>query len=235
VLDVALCRAALVVAPHPDDEVLGAGGLMQALRRAGTAVDVVAVTDGEASHRGSPTVGPAQLIRLRIEETEHAYRELGLDPHRRRRLGLPDSRVADCEGELDVALRALLAARPGLWCIAPWCQDGHPDHNATGRAALAASTACGVPLLGYLVSSYHHGGPPDVPAGRAVRLPLGTDLQHRKRAALARYTSQLQPRSGRPVDAPVLSPAAVAACTGPDEVFVTVPDQVVQAARATES
>lgn len=225
VLDLAACPAALVVAPHPDDEVLGAGGLIGALRRAGTAVDVVAVTDGEASHRGSPTVGPAQLTRLRVGETVHAYRELGLDPRRRRRLGLPDSRVAACEGELDVTLRALLVAAPGLWCIAPWCHDGHPDHNATGRAALAASSACGVPLLAYLVSSYHHGERPDIPRDRSVRLPLDADLQHRKRLALARYTSQLQPLSPHPADAAVLSPAAVAASTGPDEVFLTVPER----------
>lgn len=223
VLDVAPCRAALVVAPHPDDEVLGAGGLMWTLRRAGAAVDVVAVTDGEASHRGSPTVGPAEVIRLRIAETARAYRELGLDPRHRRRLGLPDSRVADCAGELQDHLRALLTGRPGLWCVAPWWHDGHPDHNATGRAALAASSACDVPLLGYLVSSNHHGEHPDIPSGRTVRLPLGPDLQHRKRAALARYVSQLQPLSRHPADTPVLSPAAVAASTGPDEVFVTAP------------
>ncbi len=223
VLDMAPCRAALVVAPHPDDEVLGAGGLMRTLRRAGVTVDVVAVTDGEASHRGSPTVGPAQVIRLRVGETVHAYRELGLDPRRRRRLGLPDSHVADCAGELEDHLRALLTGRPGLWCIAPWWHDGHPDHNATGRAALAASSACGILLLGYLVSSYHHGEPPEIPSDGAVRLPLDADLQHRKRAALARYVSQLQPLSRHPADTPVLSAAAVAASTGPEEVFVTAP------------
>lgn len=40
-LDLTPCRRALIVAPHPDDEVLGAGGLVQMLLDAGAAVEVV--------------------------------------------------------------------------------------------------------------------------------------------------------------------------------------------------
>ena len=46
--------AVVVVAPHPDDEVLGVGGLLRLLGRPRAEVVVVAVTDGEASHPGSP-------------------------------------------------------------------------------------------------------------------------------------------------------------------------------------
>ena len=56
-LDPATCRPGrpLIVAPHPDDEILGAGGL---LALAGG--EIVAVTDGEASHEAYPG-GPAAL------------------------------------------------------------------------------------------------------------------------------------------------------------------------------
>ena len=43
----------VVVAPHPDDEILGAGGLLAATARAGRDLLLVAVTDGQASHPGS--------------------------------------------------------------------------------------------------------------------------------------------------------------------------------------
>ena len=43
-------RRLVVVTPHPDDEVLGAGGLLQRMQRACVETVVVAVTDGEASH-----------------------------------------------------------------------------------------------------------------------------------------------------------------------------------------
>jgi LmbE family N-acetylglucosaminyl deacetylase len=42
----------LVVAPHPDDETLGAGGLMQRVREAGGSVHVVYLTDGDGYPEG---------------------------------------------------------------------------------------------------------------------------------------------------------------------------------------
>jgi LmbE family N-acetylglucosaminyl deacetylase len=42
----------LVIAPHPDDEVLGAGGLMQRVRAAGGTVHVVYLTDGDGFPEG---------------------------------------------------------------------------------------------------------------------------------------------------------------------------------------
>ena len=62
----------VVVAPHPDDEVLGVGGLLRLLARAGTAIHIVAVTDGEASHPKSPTLTPRALAARRVAETEQA-------------------------------------------------------------------------------------------------------------------------------------------------------------------
>ncbi|HEX3705667.1 MAG TPA: PIG-L family deacetylase, partial [Mycobacteriales bacterium] len=49
-LSAALDRRTVVVAAHPDDEVLGAGGLMMKLARMGCPMVVVWATDGEASH-----------------------------------------------------------------------------------------------------------------------------------------------------------------------------------------
>ena len=50
-------RRLVVVAPHPDDEVLGAGGLLQYMGRVGVEMVVVAVTDGEASHPRACALG----------------------------------------------------------------------------------------------------------------------------------------------------------------------------------
>jgi hypothetical protein len=44
--------SAVVVAAHPDDEVLGAGGLISVLAASRARLRLVAVTDGERSHRG---------------------------------------------------------------------------------------------------------------------------------------------------------------------------------------
>jgi hypothetical protein len=51
-LDVPAGTRLLVIAPHPDDEVLGAGGLMQRVRSTGGAVRIVYLTDGEGYPEG---------------------------------------------------------------------------------------------------------------------------------------------------------------------------------------
>ena len=81
-------RRAVVLAPHPDDEVLGVGGLLALPARAGSRVLIVAVTDGEASHPGSDALPPGLLARTRATETLAALAALGL-PAGVRRLGLP--------------------------------------------------------------------------------------------------------------------------------------------------
>ncbi len=48
------CSPILLLAPHPDDETLGAGVLVASLRRGGVEVKVVAVTDGENAYPDEP-------------------------------------------------------------------------------------------------------------------------------------------------------------------------------------
>ncbi|RYF32212.1 MAG: PIG-L family deacetylase, partial [Comamonadaceae bacterium] len=73
---------AVVVAPHPDDEVLSVGGLLAMLSNNGAArsddfvVTVIAVTDGAASHTGSLEWPRSRLLRERPRETERALAQL---------------------------------------------------------------------------------------------------------------------------------------------------------------
>ncbi|EPM97523.1 hypothetical protein A259_30857, partial [Pseudomonas syringae pv. actinidiae ICMP 19070] len=45
------CRA-VIIAPHPDDEILGCGGLMSQLAQLQRNLLLISVTDGTASHPG---------------------------------------------------------------------------------------------------------------------------------------------------------------------------------------
>ena len=58
---------ALVVAPHPDDEVLGAGGLVSRLLDGSIEVNVLAVTDGEGSHPHSSVAQDIDLASMRSQ------------------------------------------------------------------------------------------------------------------------------------------------------------------------
>lgn len=207
-LDPSGCPRAVVVAPHPDDETLGVGGTVATLLGAGTRVSVVAVTDGEASHPGSGAVSPDHLRRRRWAEGARALRELARDQPAaatRLRLGVPDGRVRSAEDHLTDFLASLLGGED--WCLATWEGDGHPDHEATGRAARRACAVRGARLLAYPVWTWHWAVPrqPSVPWHRAVHLPLGDDALARKARAMGCFESQTGVLGGGAADGPVLS------------------------------
>ncbi len=221
VLDLSGCRRAVVLAPHPDDETLGVGGLIAMLLAGGAQVLLVAVTDGEASHPGSPTVQPSDLRTWRTAETAAALAALGDGQPgelREVRLHLSDGGLAACEVAMAELLNDQLA--PGDWCLAPFHGDGHPDHEAAGRAAARACAGSSARLLSYPVWAWHWARPgdPRVPWSRALRLPLPEQARRRKLAAIACFLSQIEPLSPAPQDAAIVGPADLAHFTRADEV-----------------
>jgi LmbE family N-acetylglucosaminyl deacetylase len=208
----------VVVAPHPDDEVLAAGGLLAAAARAGRELLLVAVTDGQASHPGSEQWPETDLARQRRGETAAALRVLGADTTTVRRLGLADGSLAPQVLVLARTLAGLLS--PGDVVVSPWRFDGHPDHEATGQAAGLAARSVGARHLEAPVGTWHWATPgdPRVPWPRAAVLYLGPILAQQKRSAIRCFTSQLEPDPSTGA-APVLPPWAVDRFRQGREVF----------------
>lgn len=141
----------LVIAPHPDDESLGAGGLIQQAVAAGAEVRVIFVTDGE----NNPW--PQRWIerRWRIDadcrqrwgarrhaEALRAVETLGLPPSQAEFFQLPDARVLPLWRKRDAATLDRFARAFAEWpfdvLIVPSPQDRHPDHRAAFYFAQAA-------------------------------------------------------------------------------------------------
>lgn len=211
-------RRAVVVAPHPDDEVLGAGGLMAQLAQAGRELLIMPVTDGTASHPGSRRWPPERLAQERPLETVRALALLGLSRIRLHRLGLDDGLLAEQEHHLTRELTAQL--RRGDVVITTWRHDGHPDHEATGRACALAAAQAGATLVEMPVWAWHWASPGDarLPWSRACRLPLPPDVEQRKRLAAAAFTSQTRPDPSTRAGC-VLPPSTLARVLRPYEVF----------------
>ena len=72
---------AVIIAPHPDDEVLGCGGLLQGLAAIGRPIQLISVTDGSASHPGSQRWPVERLSVVRPQESAQALHRLGLPLH----------------------------------------------------------------------------------------------------------------------------------------------------------
>jgi len=182
----------VVVAPHPDDETLGAGGLIATQRRQGVPVTIIAVTDGEAAYLDA--VGLAETRRA---EQEAAVRDLGVQASDIVRLGLPDSKVAKFEEKLTEDVRPFV--RPGTLLVAPWAGDPHPDHEACGRVAEKLAKDNDVTLASYLFWTWHRKPIESITSLSMCRFELDDQLRAARSNALSRHRSQLEWKTGSPV------------------------------------
>jgi LmbE family N-acetylglucosaminyl deacetylase len=218
--DPAALRRVVVVAAHPDDETLGASGCLQALHRAGAAVTLVVATDGEAAYPALDAASRRELARVRRAELGAALRVQGLGDLPVRRLGLPDSRLADHPRELRDALAPLLADADA--CLAPWSGDPHPDHRAVALAAADVAPAT-AHRWAYPVWMWAWLTPDDpaIPWDRALVLPLDDASLAAKREGVAAYASQVGP--GPDGSAPVLGPDMLVHAARPVELLFRAP------------
>jgi len=184
----------VVVAPHPDDESLGCGGLMVQALRAGRAVRVVILSDGCGSHPNSQAY-PAERLRAQREaETLRAVAELGLDPACVTFLRLPDGAVPH-EGAPAQAVAeriAGIAEACGAGAVlTTWGGDPHCDHKgaaaivALARPLLKDARTFAYPIWGWVL-------PPETEVGLApsgIRLDVRGERAAKRRAVYA-HTSQ---------------------------------------------
>jgi LmbE family N-acetylglucosaminyl deacetylase len=185
----------LVMAPHPDDESLGCGGVIAEARARGDAVHVVVVTDGTASHPNSKTFSAARLLAVREEETRAAVAELGVPASCLTFLRLPDGRAPHRGPEFKKAAATLaeFARFHGIATIcATWRHDPHPDHLATFRLAREVATALGIRLLSYPVWGWTLSARTWLPRGKidGFRVDVAARLAA-KRRAVACHRSQI--------------------------------------------
>ena len=177
-----------VVAPHPDDEAIGAFGLIAALRARGAIVDVTLVTDGGASHRHSQRFPRARLRDIRYAETRRVLRRAGIRRQNLRFLGYPDGDLGFAGPATVARLARDLARRPRPdLIVTPSVDDNHADHRATA-AAVKRAWPDSIARLSYLVWPRLQPHRPR-PRGRIWRVPLRSRAKM-KQAALKLYRSQ---------------------------------------------
>lgn len=219
-LDLSGITSLIVVAAHPDDESLGAGGLIADCATAGIPTTVLVVTDGGASHPGSTAITIDQLTERRRLEVRWAV--AALDPRASLvQLGYPDGHTLDYRAAITADLDGLIP--PDATIVCPWRGDGHRDHRVVGE--ICAEIAGARRLLEYPIWLWHWAAPDDhaVPWTTLARHELSPGAQRSKARAVAEHATQVDTIGDEPGDGPVLSSTFLQHFDHGHEVFVVGP------------
>lgn len=185
----------LVLAPHPDDETLGAGALIYHASRVGRLAGVVFLTDGAASHPTANAAARTRLTRLRQDEAAAALALLcGDEAVDVDHLCWPDAHPFEpgsAEFAATVSHLVSICRERAVTALAVTADhEPHCDHAAASRVAAAVAAVLDIDIFDYLV--WGEGDPPD---SRTVLItpPMPASVRAR---ALAAHASQLTDVAG---------------------------------------
>lgn len=212
-----------VFAPHPDDEILGCGGMLQQLAANGNAILLVHVTNGTQSHPDSHIYPPQTLDIIRPQESLAALNALGVASQVTSIfLDLPDGEVFARQEQFNKKLDTII--QPEDILVAPFIHDGHPDHEATGQVVAAFAKQHHLIFYQALIWAWHWAKPDDrrIPWHTAVRLDLTAEQLARKAQAINCFASQItaDESTGKP---PILSAQTIARISQRWEVYLYEP------------
>jgi LmbE family N-acetylglucosaminyl deacetylase len=190
----------LVVAPHPDDETLACGLLIQQVLAAGGAVHLLLLTDGDNNPWPQRVIERQLHIdaearrrwgRRRRGEVMGAMAQLGVPESALHPLGWPDlgltGLLRDDAPRAIATLRAVLHAFAPNIIACPALGDSHPDHSAAHvLCRLAVADVDPAPmLLAYPV----HGETDE--AAYPILIDATAEQRRRKLQALAEHQTQM--------------------------------------------
>ena len=209
-----------IFAPHPDDEIIGCGGLLQQLTANGNPIVLIHVTNGTQSHPNSTIYTQEKLNTIRPQESMQALEILGV-AHQVTTvaLNLADGEVFAQQEQFHQKLSTIIQADNIL--ITTFMRDGHPDHEATGQVVASFAKQQHLACYQVLIWAWHWAKPADnrIPWHCAMRVDLTPEQLQRKIEAITCFESQItiDDSTGNP---PILSAQAIARISQPWEVYL---------------
>jgi LmbE family N-acetylglucosaminyl deacetylase len=126
----------VALAAHPDDEVIGAGGMLAWHAEQRHAITVVHMTDGA---QGDPDHREHDIKAARRAEGREALRRLGIGEPAH--WDLPDGGLPEHLQAIEARLRELFARVQPRTLYSFWYGEGHRDHRAVALATMRAAPA----------------------------------------------------------------------------------------------
>lgn len=185
----------VVVAPHPDDESLGCGGLIAEACALSLAVRLIFISDGTGSHPNSPSFPKPRLLLEREMEARKASAILGVAPTAITFLRLPDRSVPIEGRDAERAVSEILCAVTDIQASAIFVTsdlDSHCDHRASFSIVRQVhERLLQTHVFTYPIWAWRSPELPSVPNNpEGFRLDVKQHIS-RKRAAIEQHRTQL--------------------------------------------
>lgn len=174
----------LVLAPHPDDEIIGCGGLIAKAKKNGSDVKVVYLTDGNVGV-SDKKLSNSQRAKLREGEARSAAAIIGLSNSDLIFWRYQDGKFVSNQTSIKLLNNLITTYLPDIIAI-PFISDPHSDHSETSKLLLKSLKALNIDpqILQYEVWT-------PVLANRILAID---DVLKLKTDALAHYKSQINAR-----------------------------------------
>ncbi|MGY3052579.1 LmbE family N-acetylglucosaminyl deacetylase [Pedobacter sp. UYEF25] len=216
----------LVLAPHPDDESLGCGGLIALFRSKNIKVNVVVTTDGSQSHPNSKAFPAKKITEIRKEEVRNALKILGVSSKALHFLDGVDSSLPTKGHEgfngLKKRLIQLIVETAPTLILVPYELDPHCDHRATWQLlneALGNDSV--IKVWEYPIWLYELAGADDIPKLGPEQLKK-ISIEHflvKKKQAIECHISQTTRLIADDLTGFMLLPEVIAHFLSPFEYF----------------
>ncbi|MFX1354542.1 MAG: PIG-L deacetylase family protein [Promethearchaeota archaeon] len=186
----------VIFAPHPDDEIFGAGGSILKWISEGNEIYIIWLTDGRAGYRKPRILGELedceetrlteeQLAKKRISEADKTAEFLGIKKRNRHFLKFHDQELKNHINEAVEKLKLVINKADRF--VIPSNNNGHPDHQATYEIAVRLAEQLNLSRLEFFVYAVHT--PLKAEGSHLIKVKVG-NLRFKAFEALKHHESQ---------------------------------------------
>lgn len=190
----------VIVAPHPDDEIIGCGGLITRLISQGNSPHIIIMTGGEGSHNGCCDTPKKDIVNARRHLTRNALAILGLSAKYLHELNFKDGNINSDDAEVESLKRLITEINPQSIFVPHW-GEGWRDHINTAkliRNIINSSSILTKPKVWeYCVWMWYYNVWRGLDWKNCYKVAMTKEELSRKRVAMQAYISPLAP-CGKP-------------------------------------
>lgn len=123
----------LIIAPHPDDEVIGCAGLIQQVLKQGKQLYICILSGGEASLRDYSNISEEEIKKQRLSLTKKITTQLGLSADQLILLNFPDGNIHKKFPDFHILQQIIQQIKPDEIFVPHQKGEGWSDHIETGN------------------------------------------------------------------------------------------------------